>query len=354
VTSKLWFKNYLNGRKKFTSIRGVDPSLKEISCGVPQVSISGPILFLILINDLPKASKFFTILFADDTTLQLSSKSLHDLYDLANFELSKIEDWFKANKLTLNASKTKYILFKNKKEDVSITSLKLQIDNKDIERVGTGCKNESFKFVGVHLDENLNWNHHLKSVKNKASSAVFALSSVKNILPSNIKLTIYNSLFRSFIEYAISAWGCNKCSEMKQIHILQKRAIRLIDNSKATSHSDPLFLKYKILKINDLVDFNQAIFMYKYTHKLLPASFENIFKKLGNFERSLNYQLDILKMCSLQYLPSSSLLKMWNNLPLDLKRSNSLSIFKNRLLNSLFENYRTMCYKPNCYSCKTN
>ena len=98
-----------------------------------------PILFLIFIN-----------LFANDTTLQLSSKSLHDLFDLANFELSKIEDWFKANKLTLNASKTKYILFKNKKEDVSITLLKLQIDNKDIERVGTGCKNESFKFVGVH------------------------------------------------------------------------------------------------------------------------------------------------------------------------------------------------------------
>ena len=88
---------------------------------------------------------------------------------------------------------------------------------------------------------------------------------------------------------------------MKQIHILQKRAIRLIDNLKAMSHSDPLFIKYlkhKILKVNDLVDFNQALFMYKYTNKL------------GNFERSLNYQLDILKMCSLQYLPSSSLLKI--------------------------------------------
>ena len=64
--------------------------------------------------------------------------------------------------------------------------------------------------------------------------------------------------------------------------------------------------------------------------------------------------IDILKMCSLQYLPSSSLLKMWNNLPLDLKRSNSLSIFKNRLLNSHFENYMTICNKPNGYSCKTN
>ena len=105
------------------------------------------------------------------------------------------------------------------------------------------------------------------------------MSSVKNFLPSDINLTIYNykSLFRSFTEYELSAWGRNKCSEMKQIHILQKRAITLIDNSKAMSHSDPLFLKYKILKINDLVDFNQALFMYKYTNKLLPTSFKKHF-----------------------------------------------------------------------------
>ena len=83
---------------------------------------------------------------------------------------------------------------------------------------------------------------------------------------------------------------------MKQIHILQKRAIRLTDNSKAMFYSDPNFLKYKILKVNKLVFFNQAIFVYKYTNKLLPSSFENIFKKLGNFERYLYYQIDILKM----------------------------------------------------------
>ena len=71
------------------------------------------------------------------------------------------------------------------------------------------------------------------------------------------------------------------------------------------SHSDPLFLKYKILKVNDLVDFNQAIFIYKYTNKLLPTSFENILK---TFKKSLNYQLEILNMSLLQYLPSSSLL----------------------------------------------
>ena len=60
-TSNSWFENYLKGRKQFTSIRGVNSSLEEISCGVPQGSILGPILFLLLINELPNASKFFTI-----------------------------------------------------------------------------------------------------------------------------------------------------------------------------------------------------------------------------------------------------------------------------------------------------
>ena len=108
--------------------------------------------------------------------------------------------WFKANKLTLNASKTKYIILFRKKTKVLVCdSLKLLIENKEIDRIGAGCKNESFKFVRIHIDESLTWNHHLRAVKNKASSPVFALSNIRNLLPSNIKHTIYNSLFRSFV-----------------------------------------------------------------------------------------------------------------------------------------------------------
>ena len=72
----------------------------------------------------------------------------------------------------------------------------------------------------IHLDENLSWNH--QAVKNKASSAVFALSNVRNLLPCNIKHTIYNSLFRSFVEYGISAWGRNKSPEMKKNKLAPK------------------------------------------------------------------------------------------------------------------------------------
>ena len=77
--------------------------------------------------------------------------------------------------------------------------------------------------------------------------------------------------------------GLGKSKDMRKLSILQKRAVRLIDNSKKAAHSDPLFLKFKILKIQDMVDFNQGIFMYKYVNNMLPTSFANFFKELGTF-----------------------------------------------------------------------
>ena len=350
--SNNWFSNYLTGRKQFTSIRGVNSSLIDLSCGVPQGSILGPILFLILINDLPNASAFFTLLFADDTTLQLSSNNLHLLYDKANMELTNIADWFKANKLTLNVKKTKYILFRNKNKHVNFNNLNIKIENNIIERVGSGCKDTSFKFVGVHLDEFLNWEQHTKYVRGKAASAVYALSRVRNLLPSNIKYIIYNSLFRSFIEYGVIAWGRAKGGDINAIHTLQKKAVRYIDNAKYNTHTDPLFCKFKILKVPDIVDYNCGTFMYKLTNNLLPTSFYNTFTKIRNFERSLNYQLQNTTKKSLQSFPSYTLPKLWNGLPLQLKRSNSLNIFKRKYLIHLTEKYKTTCHKHNCFACR--
>ena len=113
-TSNSWFRSYLTGRMQYTSVNGVNSTLSELKCGVPQGSVLGRILFLLLINDLPNATNLFSILFADDTTLQLSSSNIVSLYEQTNKELDKLADWFKANKLTLNISKTKYMIFKNK------------------------------------------------------------------------------------------------------------------------------------------------------------------------------------------------------------------------------------------------
>ena len=124
-TANLWFQNYLMGREQFVSVHGRDSERAEVKCGVPQGSILGPILFLIFINDLPNATDFLTLLFADDTTFQVSGQDLDQLFNYANCEMEKSTAWFKANKLTLNVKKTKFMIFSDKNLDIGTNLLKI-------------------------------------------------------------------------------------------------------------------------------------------------------------------------------------------------------------------------------------
>ena len=97
-TSNTWFQNYLTDREQFVSINGVQSDTVKMICGVPQGSVLGPLLFLLFINDLPNATEFFTLLFADDTTFQMSGTDLSLLFENANKQLEKASTWFRANK----------------------------------------------------------------------------------------------------------------------------------------------------------------------------------------------------------------------------------------------------------------
>ena len=143
-----------------TPLNVVNSETKIMKYGDPQGSVLGPLLFLLFINDLDNATDFFTILFADDTTLQMADNNLEVLFAKANIELEKAATWFQSNKLTLNVKKTKYILFRSKSMTVDFSKLVLKIDGQKIERIGKGCKETSFKFVGHVIDEFLSWDDH--------------------------------------------------------------------------------------------------------------------------------------------------------------------------------------------------
>ena len=110
-----WFDSYLTARKQFVSIKNKNSPLCEISLGVPQGSILGPLLFILYINDLPNASKLLSLLFADDTTLLFSHENLQILTETVNTEFRKICEFFRLNRLVLHPDKTKFILFTREK-----------------------------------------------------------------------------------------------------------------------------------------------------------------------------------------------------------------------------------------------
>ena len=244
-----WFKSYLSNRTQYVSINGIDSNIQTINCGVPQGSVLGPILFLLYINDMPRSTNLFTSLFADDTGLFLSSPDLNNLISKANKELEKVATWFNSNKLTLNISKTKYLIFKSKKMVISNLSSNLKIGKENIERIGEGCREKTFKFVGLHLDENLSWQSHINHICKKVSSANFALNSVKNILPLKIRKLVYNSLIRSHVEYGILAYGGSKGKYVKQLCNLLKKSIRIVSNKEYLAHTASTAWKIRIIEI---------------------------------------------------------------------------------------------------------
>ena len=172
-----WFKSYLSDRKQLVCYNGHRSDQFEIKCGVPQGSVLGPLLFIIYTNDLSKVlTQAKCILFADDTTVYASSKNVHDLYSLMNAELQTLSDWFKANKLSVNATKTNYVIFSKSRLSSEVLDKNLFVDNECIERVA------STKFLGVIIDEHLQWSEHIKYCCKKVASGVYALNMAKRYL----------------------------------------------------------------------------------------------------------------------------------------------------------------------------
>ena len=241
-----WFKSYLTDRTQIVSFQGTNSCTMKIVCGVPQGSILGPILFLIYINDLPHCSNFLINLFADDTTLQLNRSSINELETDVNNELKKVASWFNMNKLTVHAGKTKFIIFGSKARDRP----KIQLNDTLLEQIGEKQQTKTYKFLGLNIDENLTWKHHVDITANKIQKLIFALLQSRKTICFDMKTLIFRGLIRPHMEYALSIWG--NSSAAQKISQLNKRVIRLVHNKSKKAHAEPLLKKSNELQTIDL------------------------------------------------------------------------------------------------------
>ena len=310
-----WFKSYLSERKQFVSIDGVLSDLLEILIGVPQGSILGPILFLIYVNDLPEWSNLLALLFADDTTLLASDDNIDDLILHVNSEFKKIVTFFRAHKLSLHPEKTQFILFTNstivkqKNIPLVINMNNHTLDNPGLifpmKRISSSSDTPAVKFLGIYFDPDLNFKIQIRNISSKISKSLFILRRAKTFLSEKALKTLYYSLIHCHLIYGIHIWSSTAQSNLKELVLKQKNAIRIITSSKYNSHTSPLFKQSKILPFESLVMFFKLQFMSKYVQGLLPSTFNNVWLKreswrADNFTFSLRNSEDL-------YIPTALL-----------------------------------------------
>ena len=271
-----WFKSYLSNRKHFVSINGFNSSTENINIGVPQGSVLGPLLFLIYINDLHHSILFCNVRhFADDTNLLISNNSLKYINNKINLDLRFLNNWLKANKISLNTSKTELILFKQKSKIINF-NLKIKFNGKKL------FLSDHVKYLGIYIDQHLNWNFHIDQLRLKLARANGMLSKIRHYVPYHTLINIYHGISSSHLTYSCIIWGQKFSLYQKSISILQNKPIRIMHFQSHDISATPFYQQSKILKLYDHVKMKNFLLIHNYHNKELPKTLQNHFTQYKN------------------------------------------------------------------------
>ena len=361
-----WFESYLTNRKQYVYYNGISSDIASVSCGVPQGSVLGPLLFLIYINDLPNISdKLSFFLFADDTNIYYESADLVELEKTVNKELKLLSLWLNLNRLALNISKTNFVIFRSPKRPLKRNVI-LIMNRKAIEQ------KDHVKYLGVLMDQHLSWKQQISSVSKKISRGIGILAKLRGNMDQKLLINIYYCLVYSYLSYGVEAWGSACGTHLGCIRVLQNKAVRILAGKQyyqifgekpgPLPSADPLYKKLKVLDYNDIYKFNIAKFVYLTLCEKSPPIFFDWFKYIHQvhsystkssviIEQEHYFDVGTEHNVYNLYIHKANLERygkrmirvsgplIWNSLPLNIQDSISISTFKCSLKEFFLGNY---------------
>ena len=278
-----WFKSYLGGRQQIVIANETRSDPGTVSCGVPQGSILGPLLFLCYVNDMPISVKCKLLLYADDSALIVSGSDPQEIADMLSKELESCRKWLMDNKLSLHLGKTESILFGSKRKFKNVESFEVRCGEEIIKHVN------SVKYLGVQIDDDLSGTSIVKETIKKANTRLKFLYRHKNMLNFECRKTLCSALIQCHFDYSCSSWypGINKGLKDK-LQVTQNKVIRFILNLDNRAHiGNEELIKAGFLNVTDRVKQLKLGHVFKIKSKTSPYYLSTNFQRLNENENRI-------------------------------------------------------------------
>ena len=258
-----WVSSYLSDRKQAVWINHVLSDWLDVTVGVPQGSILGPLLFIIFANDLPHSLTCPLDSYADDSTLTSTKKTVEEVNSELNENCALVSTWMWKNQLCLNADKT-HLLVTGTSQRMS----KMVITNKlDIKMNGfqlTQSEELSEYLLGVYIQADLKWTKHIDELKSKIKTRITGLQKVRNMVPSEkFRKQIAEGIFTSVLVYCIPVWGASDKANIRDLQVYQNRAAQHVLRLPRRSSRTIMYDRLGWMTVYQLVFYHTVMAVYK-------------------------------------------------------------------------------------------